>query len=243
MYAWRARLGIMIPSSNVTMEQELYRMAPEGVSVHTGRMISIGCNADDLRKMDEALEPCAELVGHAEPDVLLFGCTSGSFLGGAGWEQKIRERIKAIVPNTVACTTTDAILNALNVYRPRKITIVNPYVDEVSQMETNYFRGAGYDVVSEHNMGFRLGRDIFSTIPGHTYRICRETVTKDTDLLFISCTNLRTIEIIESLEQDLGIPVITSNQASMWEMLCLAGVSTNKIEGFGELFKHALPKT
>ena len=66
MYAWRARLGIMIPSSNVTMEQELYRMAPEGVSVHTGRMISIGCNADDLRKMDEALEPCAELVGHAE---------------------------------------------------------------------------------------------------------------------------------------------------------------------------------
>lgn len=242
MYAWRARLGIMIPSSNATMEQELYRMAPDGVSVHTGRMVSIGCNADDLRKMDESLESCAELVGHAEPDVLLFGCTSGSFLGGIGWEEKIRQRINAVVPNTIACTTTDAILNALSIYHPQKITIVNPYVDEVSQMEANYFRSAGYDVVSEQNMGFRLGHDIFSTIPGYTYRICRETIVKDTELLFISCTNLRTLEIIEPLEQDLGIPVITSNQASMWEMLRLAGISTDGINGLGDLMKHNLPK-
>lgn len=243
MYAWRARLGIMIPSSNVTMEQELYRMAPEGVSIHTGRMVSIGCNADDLRKMDEAMEPCAELVGHAEPDVLLFGCTSGSFLGGAGWEEKIRQRIRAVVPDTIPCTTTDAILNALKVYQPKKITIVNPYVDEVSKMETNYFKSMGYDVVSEHNMGYRLGRDIFSVIPGTTYRVCREVVRPDTELLFISCTNLRTIEIIEPLEQDLGIPVITSNQASMWEMLRLAGLSTEHINGYGSLFNHALPET
>lgn len=241
MYAWRARLGIMIPSSNVTMEQELYRMAPEGVSIHTGRMVSVGCNADDLRKMDEALEPCAELVGHAEPDVLLFGCTSGSFLGGAGWEETIRRRIRAVVPDTVACTTTDAILDALRVYHPEKITIVNPYVDEVSQLKSSYFKSCGYDIVSEHNMGYRLGRDIFSTLPGQTYRICRSTVTKDTQLLFISCTNLRTLEIIEPLEQDLGIPVITSNQASMWAMLRLAGVSTQGMTGFGDLLRHALP--
>lgn len=242
MYAWRARLGIMIPSSNVTMEQELYRMAPDGVSVHTGRMVSIGCNAGDLRKMDEALEPCAELVGHAEPDVLLFGCTSGSFLGGVGWEEKIRQRINAVVPDTIACTTTDAILDALSVYRPKKITIVNPYVDEVSQMETNYFRSAGYDVVREHNMGFRLGHDIFSTSPRDTYRVCRKTVSEDTELLFISCTNLRTLEIIEPLEQDLGIPVITSNQASMWGMLRLAGVNTGRMDGFGDLMRHNLPE-
>ena len=242
MYAWRARLGIMIPSSNVTMEQELYRMAPNGVSIHTGRMVSIGCNADDLRKMDEAMEPCAELVGHAEPDVLLFGCTSGSFLGGAGWEENIRQRIHAVVPNTIPCTTTDAILNALKLYQSKKITIVNPYVDEVSTMETGYFKSAGYDVVSEYNMGYRLGRDIFSVIPGKTYRICRQAVRADTELLFISCTNLRTIEIIEPLEQDLGIPVITSNQASMWEMLQLAGLSTEQIRGYGSLFQKVMPK-
>jgi len=242
MYGWRAKIGMMIPSSNVTMEQEMWRMAPLGVSIHCSRMLGIGCNAEDLRQMDNYLEQCAEELNTIDPDAILYGCTSGSLLEGQEWERKIRQRLLLIAPNSAAVTTSGAVLAAMQAFQDKcknkKITIINPYVDEVAKAESEYFENNGYKVVSEYHMGFRLGRDIYSQRPEYVYRLAKSTVTKETELLFISCTNLRTIEVIDAIEQDMGIPVITSNQASMWALLKAVDVSTKIVKNYGALFEQ-----
>lgn len=235
MYGWRSKIGIIIPSVNATMEPEMWRMAPEGVSVYASRMLAVGCSIDDLKAQDAFVETCAQELGTAYPDVIVFGCTSGSFLGGPEWESGIRRRITQI-SNCQAITTTGAVLNALNAFGKKKLTIASPYVDEVADLESRFFRSQGYDVVSEKNLGFDKGIDIFSQQPSNIYSLARAAVVPETEILFISCTNLRTIENLEVLEQDLGIPVISSNQCSMWVALRATHVN-QKIDGWGSLMR------
>lgn len=235
MYGWRSKIGIIIPSVNSTMEPEMWRMAPEGVSIHTSRMLAVGCSIDELKAQDAYVEICAQELGTAFLDVIVFGCTSGSFLGGPEWEKDIRRRISQI-SNCKAITTTGAVLDALNAFGKKKLTIASPYVDEVSNLEAQFFRSQGYDVISEKNLGFDKGIDILSQKPGDTYRLARAAVVPETEILFISCTNLRSIENMEILEQDLGIPVISSNQCSMWAALRATHVN-KKIDGWGSLLR------
>lgn len=235
MYGWRSKIGIIIPSVNSTMEPEMWRMAPEGVSVHTSRMLAVGCSIDDLKAQDAYVEICAQELGTAFLDVIVFGCTSGSFLGGPEWERDIRRRISQI-SNCQAITTTGAVLDALNAFGKKKLTIASPYVDEVSNLEAQFFRSQGYDVVSEKNLGFDRGIDILNQKPSDTYRLACAAVVPETEILFISCTNLRSIENLEILEQDLGIPVISSNQCSMWAALRATNVN-KKIDGWGSLLR------
>ncbi len=236
MYGWRGKIGIIIPSANATMEPECNRMAPDGVAVLFSRMLAIGCSMDDLKKQDAFVEQCSEELATAGPDLIIFGCTSGSFFEGAEWEREIVRRIEA-TSRCPAITTSGAVLGALAVTRKRRISILSPYVDAVARLESAYFANCGYDVVSERNLGYSLGKDIYSTTPEQVYRHAKETVTKDTELLFISCTNLRTIEIVPLLEKDLGIPVVSSNLCSLWAGLRALGIR-EKADAFGSLLQQ-----
>lgn len=236
MVGWRATIGVMVPSSNTTMESELWRMAPEGVAICTGRLLAIGCDARDLRDQDAYVEPCAKELGTADPDLILFGCTSGSFLGGPRWERDIRGRIEE-ASGVRAITATGAVLDALRLLDVKRISLLCPYVDEVAALERSFFEERGYETVSAHHMGLRLGRDIRGQTPQAVYRLARRAVTKQTQALFISCTNLRTIEVLEPLERDLGIPVISSNQCGLWSALRETGIS-QPLEGFGSLLRR-----
>jgi maleate isomerase len=233
MYGWRSRIGIIVPSANASMEPEMWRMAPEGVSIYASRMLATGCSIEDLKAQDAFVETCAQELGTTYLNIIVFGCTSGSFFGGPDQDSEIRRRITKIT-NCPAITTTGAVLDALKVFGKKKLTIASPYVDEVANLETQFFSNEGYDVVSHKNMGFDRGIDIFSQQPGDTYRLARAAVVPETEILFISCTNLRTIESLEVLEQDLGIPVISSNQCSMWAALRATHVN-QKIGGWGSL--------
>lgn len=235
MYGWRGKIGIIIPSANATMEPECNRMAPEGVAVLFSRMLAIGCSMDDLKKQDAFVERCSEELATADPDLIVFGCTSGSFLEGPAWEKEIVRRIETTA-HCPAITTTRAVLDALKAYGKRRISILCPYVDEVAKLESAYFGNSGYDVVSEKNLGYSLGKDIYSTQPEQVYRHARQVVAKDTELLFISCTNLHTLEVVPLLERDLGIPVVSSNLCSLWAALRALGIR-EKIDAFGSLLQ------
>ena len=97
MYGWRGRIGLLVPSINTTMETEFWRIAPEGVSVHSAR-IAGGRHGtpEELRSMEKASLKAAEEVAMVEPDVVVYGCTSGSFFEGPEWNRKICEQLSAI---------------------------------------------------------------------------------------------------------------------------------------------------
>jgi maleate cis-trans isomerase len=106
MYGWRGRIGLLVPSINTTMETEFWRIAPEGVSVHSAR-IAGGRHGtpEELRGMENASKQAAQEVAMVEPDVVVYGCTSGSFFEGPAWNRKISEQLTAI---TRAPTVTTA---------------------------------------------------------------------------------------------------------------------------------------
>jgi maleate isomerase len=237
MYGWRGRIGLIIPSSNTTMEPELYRIAPPSVSIHISRIPLKDVTRDSLLEMERhTLRAAMELLD-ANVDLVLYGCTSGSLIGGPGFDRMISSKISETIKRP-AVTTATAVIEALETIGARRIVVATPYIDEVNDEERRFLESHGIRVMRIMGLGIKNNLDIGRITPEEVYRFARSLYSEGADALFISCTNLRTIEIIEPLERDLGIPVVTSNQASLWSALRRLGVR-DRIQGYGRLLAIA----
>jgi maleate isomerase len=246
MYGWRARIGIIIPSVNTTFEPECNRMAIDGVSFHFSRMTIGDLSVDGLRKMDsEALEKGKELAA-AGVDLVVFGCTSGSFIDGMAHDKKISQDLEAET-GISAFTTSQAVLRALQSLSIKKFAIATPYSEELNIRQKEYFEAAGLKVTTIEGLGlvkktpsFPLASRPVSHIglqePSVAYKLARKVDSKLAQAILISCTNFRTLEIIEKLERDLKKPVVTSIQATVWASLQVLSIC-EPLSGFGSLLK------
>lgn len=226
MYGWRLRIGLIVPSSNTTMEPEFYQHLPQGVSLHTARITIVNAVPEELSKMPEELDGCVELLRTAKVDVVVFGCTSGSFLMGKGYDRELEERIEK-VGGVPAVTTSHAVLEALKAKGVQKLAIATPYIEEINEKEVKFFSDYGFTVEIIRGLNLTDNLQIGACEPSKAYQLGLEVVKEkpDVDGLFISCTNFRTFEIIEPLSRDIEKPVITSNQASLWMGLETGGIS------------------
>jgi maleate isomerase len=228
MYGWRLRIGLIIPSSNTTMEPEFYQHLPQGVSLHTARMPIINATPEELLKMAEELEGCVELLRTARVDVVVFGCTSGSFLMGKGYDRELEARIEKVA-EVPAVTTSHAVLEALKDKEVQRLAIATPYIDEINDMEVKFFSDYGFPVEIIRGLNIADTLQIGRCDPSDAYKLGLEVVREkpNVDGLFISCTNFRTFEIIEPLSRDIGKPVVSSNQTSLWMALKTGGISSS----------------
>lgn len=136
MYGWRAKIGLIVPSSNTTMEPELYRAAPQGVSIHTSRIPLKEVTAESLLEMERhTLRASQELVD-ADVDLILYGCTSGSLIGGPGFDKAIIAKIYGATGKP-AVTTATAVVEALETLGLRRIVVATPYIEEINAAEKN----------------------------------------------------------------------------------------------------------
>ncbi|WP_456326146.1 maleate cis-trans isomerase family protein [Palaeococcus sp. (in: euryarchaeotes)] len=236
MYGWRGRIGLIVPSSNTTMEMELHEALPEGVSLHTARMPLKGVTEEELLKMSALAVESAKLLKDADVDIILYGCTSGSFIGGENFENELEEKIEDEVKIPVV-TTSSAILAALNALEAQQILVLTPYTEEINKREREFLEANEFEVLDIRGMGIVENTKIGRLEPYEAYRLAKAMFTEEADALFISCTNFRTFEIIEALEDDLGVPVITSNQASLWYALRELEINES-ILGLGTLLRE-----
>jgi len=236
MYGWRLRIGLIVPSSNTTMEPEFYEMVPEGVSIHTARMRLREVRIEALREMAEDAAEAAELLSTAGVNLLVYGCTTGSLLGGIEWERKLIDRVQrgGGVPSF---STAEAVIEALKKLEAEKIVVATPYLEELNALGKSFLEDHGFEVLGMKGLGLVSNLDIGKEPPSTAYRLAREVFRPEADAVFISCTNFRTIEVIEALEADLGKPVVTSNQASLWKALRVGGIR-EKIFGYGSLLEE-----
>src|SRR5437764_6323033 len=154
MYGWRAKVGVLVPDGNSTMEPELYRLAPPGVSLHFARL-QAGPQAmtldaiiyDYLSSMGHA----AEAVARVEPDLIVFGLTAGSFVpasgGNAGIEAVIRARTG--IPGLAAGT---CVVEALRAVGMRRLAEVTPYTHDVSERGRRFLEAHGFEVALLHTI-------------------------------------------------------------------------------------------
>ena len=234
MYGWRAKVGVILPSLNVTMEPELYKMAPEGVTFHFTRMFLSEGTKKGLEAMQKDVEPCAELLKTAEADLILFGCTSGSLVGGVGWDTKIIAQIEDI-SKIKAITTSTAVVEVLRAFNFRKLTIGTPYIDEVNQLEKKFLEDSGFDVIDIVGLGYTTGAQLHKEDAEAAYNFARRLKLDGADCIFLSCTDFHTLDAIKRLEKDIGLPVVTSNSASMWSVLKHLKIEAN-LGQYGKIF-------
>lgn len=239
-YGWKAKIGLIVPSTNTISEPEFWRMAPPGVTIHTSRVLLLGkATEESYFTMAAALDRAVEELATAEVDVVAYGCTSGSII--CPLPQLLRQMgDKTKTPVTAAAGAVVAALRALGVER---VALGTPYVDFVNQAEKKFLEDYGFKVASMH--GLDLGhtqderRGICRVPPEAVFRLARMIDRPDAQAIFISCTSLATIDVIAGLEKELGKPVVTSNQACFWACLRLLGIKTS-VTGYGHIHEACL---
>lgn len=229
------KIGIIVVSVNTILEPELSRAVPEGVELHFTRARLRSEDPAELKRMEDEGPAAAELLADAGMDVIVFACTAASLYRGPGQDREIVDRIEART-GIRAVATSGAVLRAFEALGMRKIGLGSPYSDRMNQMEETFFRGSGVDVLRMKGLGCKGGE--MALVPTDEVRRTAQAVNSpDADGIFLSCTNWRTLGILESLERDLGKPVTSSNQASLWAALRMAGVK-DPVPGFGRLLRQ-----
>lgn len=235
MYGWRARLGLIVPSSNTTNEPEFYRYLPDGISLHTARMRLSSANAEELEAMADDIDRCGNLLADAGVDVVAYGCTTGSLVKGPGYDEDIESRLADQVGAPTVATAA-AVKRAFDALDLERIAITTPYIEDLNEREADFLEAAGYEVVGIDGLNLEPNLEIGAELPQTAYRRAREIDTMDADGVFVSCTNYRTFEMIETLEVDIEKPVVTSNQATLWN--ALREVDVNVDLPLGSLFDY-----
>lgn len=232
------KIGLLIPPPNIVMEEEFNRvLLPKNITVHATRLKRSTPNLtlETLSEMEKSIEESVFLLNMANIDIIVFGCTSGSLLFGFGWDRKIIKRIKKQTKVAVTTTST-SVIEALKGLDLKKVGIITPYIDEINIKEKHFIENYGFEVVFVD--GFKLLDS--RMIPKITGRQILDFLEKfnliHIDGIFISCTNLKTFNIIDFIEKKYGIPVVTSNQASLWNALRILD-KREKFDKLGHLLK------
>lgn len=227
------RIGLILPSSNTTMEPEFHQILAAYASIHSSRLHLRNVTVSELEVMERETERAASELQDANVDLLCYGCTSGSLFKGLGHDQALVQRIEneTGIP-TIA--TSGAVVEALRHLGARRITVVTPYIKEIDDLEDRFLTVNGFEVMKIVGLGLTRNLDIGLQEPQVAYDLAKKAYLVDADGVFISCTNLRTIEIITRLEDELEKPVVSSNTATAWKALHVLGVK-NGIRGYGQL--------
>ena len=237
------RLGLLVPSSNSTMEPELnsaLQKLTRSLSMHTGRLSLKKVDSRSLLKMKEELNVEIKKLMDAEVDYLLYGCTSGSLLQGKSYMMDLIDQMDRLM-GTIGKTTTTAmcVLDSLEKLSVKKISVITPYSKEINDLEEKFLEENGYTVALIHGMGLinnlQIGKVTQEDLLNFIDKF--KEVIVQSDALFISCTNLPTFSSLCQLEEKLTVPVVSSNSASLYKILEIAQIdSTILSEELGVLF-------
>jgi maleate isomerase len=216
------RVGLIIPSSNRMVEDEMVKAFPRGISVHVTRLRMTGANHRAFDQLMPGIEEATHALVDARCDVVAFHCTANSMEGGKDGEGQILETLsRAGAPH--GTTTITAIQRAFDALGARRIVLITPYSAGTTEHEAKFLRQASYDVLSAK--GFALaGSDAYCATPPQFWRDRTiEAACSDADAYLISCANISVFGVIRELEARLERPVVTSNQALIWDALRLIG--------------------
>jgi len=232
------RIGVLIPPGNVTVEREFAHFAPADVYVHYNRLYrpTVSVDKAGLLSMIESAEKAARGLAQANPEIIVYACTSGSFLSGPGREDEIGELIKRWT-GIPACTTSSSVIMGLKALEAKRVFMLTPYPDDIHAQEIDFLKFRGISVDGHDT--FRCADTVqIRDIPSEAVaeRVLQHRAqASNCDAVFISCTNLLTLDQIEYLEHNLGVPVTSSNHCTLWAALRHMKVSMKGIS-LGRLF-------
>ncbi|MDX8539784.1 ectoine utilization protein EutA [Mesorhizobium abyssinicae] len=236
------RVGLIILATDHTSEPDFRRMvASERIGVYVARIpYKNPTTPENLRRMQPELEAAAALILPDEPlDAICYSCTSASVVIG---DAEIEAAIQAARPGVAVVTPPMAGVRGLKALGARPISILTPYTVETSRPMAAYFAERGFEIVSFTCLGFEDDREMARIPPAALVELAGKATDAEADALFVSCTALRSALAVAGMEQAIGRPVVTSNQATAWTCLRLCGDAAPRPE-FGRLMTLPLSQS
>ena len=230
----RARFGVLVPFTNSNLEPDMALLRPGGVSMHFARMG--GYDADEIP--DEAqmqglgaadLEEPLALLSGVKPDVILYGCTSATLTHGPEFDRALTEKIKQD-SGAQTVTAAGSLIQALQAIGAKTIGFASPYVPNINDMAIDFLERSGIKTIVRSEVQETLDNDGQGGLtPDRVYELGCGAEHKNADM--------RSVEVIDALEERLGKPVVTSNQAMLFT--CLQKLQmTDVIDGYGSLLRR-----
>ena len=235
------RVGLIILATDHTTEPDYRRMvASERIGVYVTRVAYANpTTPENLRKMQPALTEAAALILPDEKlDAICYSCTSASVVIG---DAEIEIAIQAAKPGVTVVTPPMAAMRGLEALGARTISVLTPYTVETSRPMAEYFVRHGFNIASFTCLGFDDDREMARIAPAALVQLARQAMHPDADALFVSCTALRSALAAVAIEEAIGRPVVTSNQATAWNCLRLCGDDSAHPE-WGRLMTSPLPR-
>ncbi len=227
-------IGLILLSTDFTLERDISRIIPpDAVATFINRVsYDNPMTVENLAAIEAGLVQAAiDILPGVQLDAIAFACTSGSIAIGP---DKVFARLDEGQPGVPSTTPITAAIDGCKHLDISKIAVLTPYHDEVNQPILNFVEANGIEVLRMST--FDLDSDIdVARIPSKAIiQAAIEADHRDAQAVFLSCTALRSSECIAELEDRLGKPVLTSNQAMLWRALRLAGYN-GKVQGYGKL--------
>ena len=190
---------------------------------------------ETLKKMaDDITDVTKEILPDQKLDCVAYGCTSGTVAAGY---PSIYEKVNLAKPNTKVTTPITSAIKAIKKFNIKKISIFTPYTNEINQSVAEYFKKENIEVVSLSYFDIASDLDIGKVDPDYLFDVLTKIDLSKSDGLFVSCTALPVLSLIDKLEKKLGKVTLSSNQTLIWDTLNEINYNKN-IDGFGQLFKH-----
>ena len=238
--AIRTRIGVMIPSTNTTFEADCQMVAPKDVTIHGQRLWLTNefTDAEGIERMNTEIESAARYLATAKVDAIAYGCTTGSFYKGPGWDEEMLEIIQnaAQVPATA---TSPSVVEALRFFGAQRISVASPYPRWNNEKLRAYLEAQGFEVLNlegEPHAAVSGNQGINDQDPETIVEFASRVCLPEADALLCSCTAWRSLEAVDELERRTGKPVVTSNQATIWATFRSLGL-TPEIRGYGKLLE------
>ena len=188
----------------------------------------------NLIKMTEKLTEVTEnILPNQTLDAVAYGCTSGTIVAGV---DQIINKIQSAKPNCKVTTPITSAVNALKHLNLKKISVFTPYPQAINEKVINYFKNEGFDIQSFASFNLESDLDIGKIDPKYLLEVLTKMDTVNAEALFISCTALPALEIIQKLENKIKKIVLSSNQTLIWDSIRSVGYDSS-IEGYGKLLR------
>jgi maleate isomerase len=233
--SFSGRIGLLVPSSNTTVETEFYSALPAGVTLHVARLFISQVTPEAIAKMVETLESQSRLLASADVDIIVLGATAPSFLKGQGYDREMSKRIEDATGKR-ATTTSTALLEALAALGVKRIALGSAYSPTVNGICAGFLEANGYKVVAQDGLDVADNLTIGRLDVQTAYDMGRKVDRADADAVVLACTNWKSMDVIDRLERDIGKPVLSTTQVSIWGALNKIGY-TGSIPGYGRLLR------
>ena len=230
------RVGLIALASDFMIEKDFINVIKDrDIDFFVNRIESYNpLTKENLIKMSEKVtEVTKDILPDQDLDCVVYGCTSGTIAVG---HASIEKKVKVAKPKAVVTTPSTAAITALKKMKINKICLFTPYSKKLNDEVLEYFKSEGFDIVSNAYFDIESDLDIGKVDQNYLYEVLSKIELNNAEALFVSCTALPVLPIIDKLEKKLNTIVLSSNQALIWDTLVKIN-KNNAVRGFGKLFQ------